>query len=66
MRRLPNWVDRVNAVLSQTELDALRMSVNRGRPFGEEIWVEEIAERHGLWYTMRPIGRPRKKEAQPR
>ena len=38
-----------------------RASVNRGRPFGEEAWVDDIAEKHGLWYTMRPVGRPRKK-----
>jgi putative transposase len=22
-------------------------------------WVEEIAERHGLWSSLRPVGRPR-------
>ena len=60
MRRLPNWVDRVNAALCQSELNALRASVNRGRPFGEEAWVDDIAEKHGLRYTMRPVGRPRK------
>jgi putative transposase len=61
IRRLPNWIDRVNAALSKPEIDALRNSVNRGRPDGEETWVDDIAERHGLWYTVRPVGRPRKK-----
>lgn len=61
IRRLPRWIERVNAALSQAELDSLRTCIQRGRPFGEETWVDEIAERHGLWYTLRPVGRPRKK-----
>ncbi len=60
IRRLPRWIDRVNASLSQRELDALRTCVNRGRPYGDEEWTDEIAEKDGLWHTMRPVGRPRK------
>ena len=59
--RLPNWIDRVNAALTDKELEIMRTCVNRGRPFGDEVWVDEVAEKHGLWYTLRPIGRPRKK-----
>lgn len=58
--RLRDWVKRVNASLSEKELEAMRTSVNRGRPFGDETWTDDIAERHGLWYTLRSIGRPRK------
>jgi len=61
--RLRDWLSRVNAALTEKELDAMRTSVNRGRPFGDETWTDEIAERHGLWYTMRPVGRPRKKQS---
>ena len=32
--------------------------VDRGRPFGEQSWVEQTSEKHGLGYTMRPLGRP--------
>lgn len=60
IRRLPGWIDRVNAALSHQELDAVRTCLNRGRPFGDETWVDKIAEKHGLGYTMRPVGRPRK------
>lgn len=62
--RLRDWIGRVNAALSEQELAAMRTCVNRGRPFGDEVWTEEIAERHGLWYTMRSIGRPKKKPQQ--
>lgn len=58
--RLPNWIDRVNEPLTAKELKAMRESIQRGRPFGEETWAEETAEKHGLWYTMRPQGRPKK------
>ncbi len=60
IRRLPNWNDRVDEPLSKQELDALRTSVERGRPFGSDEWVDEVAEKHGLWSTLRPVGRPRK------
>lgn len=58
--RTPNWIDRVNQPLSEKELEALRVCVNRGRPFGEKSWTEAVAERSGLSYTLRPRGRPRK------
>jgi putative transposase len=61
IRRLPNWIQRVNEPLGEKELDAIRTCVNRGRPFGDEQWTDEVAEKHGLWFTMRPVGRPRKK-----
>lgn len=41
----------------------MRICVNRGQPFGDEIWTDEIADRHGLRYTMRPVGRPRKEQS---
>jgi putative transposase len=60
--RLPNWIQRVNEPLSEKELKAVRTSVDRGRPFGDDEWTEEMAETHGVWFTLRPIGRPRKKK----
>lgn len=57
--RLPNWNTRVNESLTANELKAMRSCVERGRPYGETAWVEETAENHGLWYTLRPLGRPK-------
>ncbi|TWU28819.1 transposase [Novipirellula artificiosorum] len=59
--RLPNWIARVNEALSEKELRALRVCVDRGRPYGSTEWIEETAEKSGLWFTLRPLGRPRKK-----
>lgn len=55
--RLPNWVERVNEPLTKNELDAVRISAQRGRPLGDETWVESIAKRLNLESTMRPRGR---------
>lgn len=54
-----NWVERVNAPLTDAELTAVRQCVQRGRPFGEEGWVKSIVRRLGLESTMRPRGRQR-------
>jgi len=57
--RLPNWAKRVNEPLSEKEMAAVRWSIKRGSPFGNETWVESIARRFGLESTLRPRGRPR-------
>ena len=55
-----NWVELVNEVQTEAELQALRTSVARGRPFGREDWEHRTAKQLGLEYTLRPRGRPRK------
>ncbi len=54
-----DWVRRVNRMQSDSELAALRRSVVRGQPFGDEAWVHRTARRLGLESTLRPRGRPR-------
>ncbi len=54
------WRDWVNEPQSQAELTALRRSVMRGNPFGEDSWTDKAAARLGLETTLRPRGRPRK------
>ena len=56
--RLPNWVRRVNEPLTEKEIDAVRWSLKRGSPFGDETWVESTALRLNLESTLRPRGRP--------
>ena len=58
--RPADWTDFVNEPQSQSELGALRRSVNRGCPFGDEDWQKEVAEDLGLQSTLHPRGRPRK------
>jgi putative transposase len=56
-----DWVKRVNRVETEAELEALRRSVQRSRPFGSAVWQARTARQLGLEYTLRSQGRPRKK-----
>ena len=59
VRRSPNWMEYVNEPQSEFELTAIRRSVKRGCPLGEETWTLKIIERLGLESTIRPQGRPK-------
>ena len=61
--RGPHWLRTVNAPLSAGDLQRLRLSVSRGRPFGDESWTRKTVKRLGLESCLRPPGRPRKTEA---
>jgi len=50
----------VNEPLTDAELKAVRACVARGRPYGEESWQLQTAERLGLQSTFRERGRPHK------
>lgn len=60
--RPQSWVSLVNQPQVPNELEALRLSVQRGRPYGSHVWQRWIARRLGLESTFRCCGRPRKKE----
>jgi putative transposase len=60
--RPSNWTATVNEVMEEKDLDRLRVSVNRGRPWGEDAWVHRTAWRLELTFTLRNPGRPRKPE----
>lgn len=64
--RLPKWVARVNEPLTKNELKAVRLSATRGRPLGDEGWVDSTARRLNLESTMRPRGRPRVRPNTPK
>jgi putative transposase len=59
MERQADWTTRVNRPHTASELEALRVSVQRGRPFGDEGWVRRVAKRFGMGSTLRPRGRPK-------
>ncbi len=59
--RPANWLEWVNQPQSQEEVDAIRRSIARGSPLGEELWTKHIAETLSLQSTLRPRGRPTKK-----
>jgi putative transposase len=58
--RQSKWLDWVNRAETEQELEVLRRSVQRGRPFGRQKWQEKVARRLGLESAYRPVGRPRK------
>jgi putative transposase len=60
LARPPRWAERVNQPLTGPELHAVRTSVNRGTPFGDQTWVQRIAQELNLQSTLRPRGRPKK------
>ena len=55
-----NWVERVNERLEAKSLDRLRLSIARGRPFGDAQWTARVVGRYGLESTLRDPWRPKK------
>jgi putative transposase len=54
-----SWMQYVNQPQTERELAAIRRSVQRGQPFGNDDWIHDTAENLGLQSTLRPRGRPR-------
>jgi putative transposase len=54
------WAAEVDRPMTAGELDAVRRSVVRGAPYGQEGWREQTARSLGLESSLRPRGRPRK------
>ena len=50
------WLERVNEPLSGGDLQRLRHSVSRGRPYGQDAWTREMAKRLGLESWLSPQG----------
>ena len=61
LRRNADWVAHVNSVQTESELVAIRRSVQRGTPFGDETWATTTTKKLGLEITNRPQGRPKRK-----
>ena len=53
-----DWLEWVNGPQTEAEVEALRMSVGRGRPFGAEPWQRAVTRQLGLESTFRPQHRP--------
>jgi putative transposase len=60
---LRTWARLVNQPQTRADLEKLRASVQRGRPYGEDAWAAEAAKKLGLESTFRPRGRPKKRAA---
>jgi putative transposase len=64
VERPRKWVEIVNEAMPEAEVERLRVSVKRGRPFGEEKWLRRVARRDGLEQSLRDPWRPRKKSKE--
>jgi len=61
MERPQNWIEWINEPDKAAELDDLRSSAQRGRPFGNADSMINIAKKLGLEATMHSRGRPKRK-----
>ena len=59
VRRSANWIEHVNTPQTEAEVAALRRSIQRGRPFGDDDWTGRTAAELDLETTLAPRGRPR-------
>lgn len=62
LARPESWVSLVNEPLTAKELEVLRLSAQRGRPYSGDIWQRWIAKRLGLESTFRARSRPHKEQ----
>lgn len=58
-RQSTAWIDWVNTPQTEGELQSVRESAIRGRPFGNDAWVQGVAAALKLDATLRKRGRPR-------
>lgn len=59
--RPADWLECVNEPILEAEIERLRLSVKRGRPYGNEQWTLKMVQRLGLESTMRNPWRPKKR-----
>jgi putative transposase len=52
----PDWLEFVNAPMTQAEVDAVRLSIRRDRPFGDDSWTRTTAVRLGRESSLRNRG----------
>ncbi len=55
-----DYLTFVNIPQTADELDSLRYCVNKGKPYGNEGWIEKMVDKFGLKSTLRGPGRPKK------
>jgi len=60
VERESDYLKWVNTPETEDELKALRTSVKRGRPYGEEDWMKSLVDKFGLETTIRDPWRPKK------
>jgi len=59
-----DWIKRVNSVITKKEQDRWKLSLARGRPFGDDQWTAQTVKEMGLEHTVREEGRQKCEEDQ--
>ena len=54
-----NYLESVNTILGENVLSNIRLSLNKGAPYGEEVWVGNMVQKYNLGSTLRGPGRPK-------
>lgn len=49
----------INRLQTDNELESIRESVNKNKPFGNHSWLDKIVKKFGLEMTLRKPGRPK-------
>jgi len=56
--RPSHWIKQVNSHLKPGQINGLRTSVQRGRPYGTEDWCDTVVRDISLQSTLKNPGRP--------
>ena len=59
-----DWVNLVNELPDKADAEAIKTSMERGRPLGTQQWIDRTARRLDLTHTLRREGRPARAKAQ--
>lgn len=54
-----SYIVWVNIPDKEDDIQSIRVSVNKGTPYGRTSWIEQMVDRHQLTTTVRGVGRPR-------
>lgn len=55
------YLSQVNAVFEPDTLESLRKSVNKGTPFGSDVWIDTLVTKFNIGSLLRNPGRPKSK-----
>lgn len=56
-----NYLEFVNSLVTNKELELVRKSIVKGVPLGDDVWKSKVILENNLEITTRQVGRPRKK-----
>lgn len=59
MKMSDDYLKSINRLHADNELESIRESVNKSKPFGSSSWIDKIVKKFGLEMTLRKPGRPK-------